>query len=192
MVDMEERGKIVVIVAPSGTGKSSLISRLKGDFPDLLESVSHTTRSPREGEVNGTHYFFTKVGLFKEMIEAGTFIEWAEVHSNYYGTSKEFIDTALKKGQSLIFDLDVQGADSFKDYFGDKANIIFIAPPSLEDLEKRLRGRATDKDEIIKRRLNNAKKEILRKNDYDYCLVNDEFESSYAKLKEIVGKVLGV
>ena len=126
------------------------------------------------------------------MIEAGVFIEWAEVHSNYYGTSKKFIDTTLEKGQSLIFDLDVQGADSFKDYFGEKANVIFIAPPSLEDLEKRLRGRATDEDDVIKRRLNNAKKEILRKNDYDYCLVNDEFESSYAKLKEVVGKVLGV
>ena len=189
---INERGKIVVIVAPSGTGKSSLINRLKGDFPGLVESVSHTTRSPREGEVNGTHYFFTEVESFKEMIEADIFIEWAEVHSNYYGTSKEFIDTALKNGQSLIFDLDVQGADSFKDYFGKKANIIFIAPPSLEDLEKRLRGRATDEDDVIKRRLNNAKKEILRKNDYDYCLVNDEFESSYAKLKEVVGKVLGV
>ncbi len=191
MADIE-RGKIVVIVAPSGTGKSSLISRLKVDFPSLVESVSHTTRPPREGEIDGTHYFFTEVESFKQMIEVGVFIEWAEVHSNYYGTSKEFIDLALKKGQSLIFDLDVQGADSFKDYFGKKANIIFIAPPSLEDLEKRLRGRATDKDEVIKRRLNNAEKEILRKNDYDYCLVNDEFESSYARLKEIVGKVLGV
>ena len=125
-----EKGKIVVIVAPSGTGKSSVIDRLKGDFPGLVESVSHTTRSPREGEVNGTHYFFTEVESFKEMIEADIFIEWAEVHSNYYGTSKEFIDTALKNGQSLIFDLDVQGADSFKDYFGNKANNIFIAPPS--------------------------------------------------------------
>ena len=191
MADIE-RGKIVVIVAPSGTGKSSLICRLKVDFPGLVESVSHTTRPAREGEVDGTHYFFTEVESFKQMIEMGVFIEWAEVHSNYYGTSKEFIDMALKKGQSLIFDLDVQGADSFKDYFGKKANIIFIAPPSLEDLEKRLRGRATDKDEVIKRRLNNAEKEILRKNDYDYCLVNDEFESSYARLKEIVGKVLGV
>ena len=136
--------------------------------------------------------FFTEVKSFKKMIEMGVFIEWAEVHSNYYGTSKEFIDMALKKGQSLIFDLDVQGADSFKDYFGEKANIIFIAPPSLEDLEKRLRGRATDEEEVIKRRLNNAKKEILRKNDYDYCLVNDDFEPSYGRLKEIVGKVLGV
>jgi len=187
-----KRGKIVVIVAPSGTGKSSLITRLKGDLPDLVESVSHTTRAPREGEVDGTHYFFTKESLFKEMIEAGVFIEWAEVHQNYYGTSKEFIDLTLKKGKSLIFDLDVQGADSFKEYFGVKAHIIFIAPPSLEDLEKRLRGRATDDDNVIKRRLSNAKKEILRRNDYDYCLVNDEFESSYGKLKDIVKKVLGV
>ena len=187
-----ERGKIVVIVAPSGTGKSSLISRLKEDFPDLVESVSHTTRLPRDGEIDGTHYFFTEVKSFKKMIEMGVFIEWAEVHSNYYGTSKEFIDMALKKGQSLIFDLDVQGADSFKDYFGEKANIIFIAPPSLEDLEVRLRGRATDEEEVIKRRLDNAKKEILRQNDYDYCLVNDDFEPSYGRLKEIVGKVLGV
>ena len=114
------------------------------------------------------------------------------VHKNYYGTSKEFIDLTLKMGKSLIFDLDVQGADSFKEYFGDKAHVIFIAPPSLDDLEQRLRGRATDDDDVIKRRLNNAKKEILRRDDYDYCLVNDEFESSYAKLKDVVQRVLGV
>ena len=184
-------GKIVVIVAPSGTGKSTLIAKLKEDFPQMVESVSHTTRSPRKGEEDGVHYFFTERESFKGLIEEGAFIEWAEVHNNFYGTSKKFIDNTLKEGLSLIFDLDVQGADSFKRYFGSMANVIFISPPSIETLEQRLKARATDLEEVIKVRLENAKREILRKDDFDYCLINDNFENAYRELKKIVEEILG-
>ena len=184
-------GKILVIVAPSGTGKSTLIAKLKEDFPQMVESVSHTTRSPRKGEENGVHYFFTEREFFKDLIEEGAFIEWAEVHNNFYGTSKKFIDNTLKEGLSLIFDLDVQGADSFKRYFGNMANVIFISPPSIETLEQRLKARATDLEEVIKVRLENAKREILRKDDFDYCLINDNFENAYRELKKIVEEILG-
>lgn len=184
-------GKIVVIVAPSGTGKSTLIAKLKEDFPQMVESVSHTTRSPRKGEEDGVHYFFTEREFFKGLIEEGAFIEWAEVHNNFYGTSKKFIDNTLKEGLSLIFDLDVQGADSFKRYFGNMANVIFISPPSIETLEQRLKARATDLEEVIKVRLENAKREILRKDDFDYCLINDNFENAYRELKKIVEEILG-
>ena len=184
-------GKIVVIVAPSGTGKSTLIAKLKEDFPQMVESVSHTTRSPRKGEEDGVHYFFTERESFKGLIEEGAFIEWAEVHNNFYGTSKKFIDNTLKEGLSLIFDLDVQGADSFKRYFGSMANVIFISPPSIETLEQRLKARATDLEDVIKVRLENAKKEILRKDDFDYCLINDNFENAYRELKKIVEEILG-
>ncbi len=184
-------GKILVIVAPSGTGKSTLIAKLKEDFPQMVESVSHTTRSPRKGEEDGVHYFFTERESFKGLIEEGAFIEWAEVHNNFYGTSKKFIDSTLKEGLSLIFDLDVQGADSFKRYFGNMANVIFISPPSIEALEQRLKARATDLEEVIKVRLENAKREILRKDDFDYCLINDNFENAYRELKKIVEEILG-
>jgi len=184
-------GKIVVIVAPSGTGKSTLIAKLKEDFPQMVESVSHTTRNPRKGEEDGVHYFFTERESFKGLIEEGAFIEWAEVHNNFYGTSKKFIDNTLKEGLSLIFDLDVQGADSFKRYFGNMANVIFISPPSIEALEQRLKARATDLEEVIKVRLENAKREILRKDDFDYCLINDNFENAYRELKKIVEEILG-
>ena len=180
-----------MIVAPSGTGKSTLIAKLKEDFPQMVESVSHTTRSPRKGEEDGVHYFFTERESFKGLIEEGAFIEWAEVHNNFYGTSKKFIDSTLKEGLSLIFDLDVQGADSFKRYFGNMANVIFISPPSIEALEQRLKARATDLEEVIKVRLENAKREILRKDDFDYCLINDNFENAYRELKKIVEEILG-
>ena len=125
------------------------------------------------------------------LIDEGAFIEWAEVHNNFYGTSKKFIDKTLKEGLSLIFDLDVQGADSFKSYFGSSANVIFISPPSIESLEQRLKARATDLEEVIKVRLENAKREILRKDDFDYCLINDNFENAYRELKKIIEEILG-
>jgi len=184
-------GKMIVICAPSGTGKSTLLSRLKSDFPALEWSVSCTTRARREGEIDGKDYHFISLEDFKHQITENSFIEWAQVHSNYYGTSKKFVDLGLASGKKMLFDLDVQGADSMKNFYGKKAQVIFIEPPSIEELEKRLRMRGTDKESVILERVQNARKEIQRKNDYDFLVLNDDVDSAYLKLKNIVEKILG-
>jgi guanylate kinase len=185
------RGKIIVIVAPSGTGKSTLIKKLKEEVPQLQWSVSCTTRPQREGEVDGKDYTFISVEEFEKRIANNEFIEWAKVHSNYYGTSKAFIDSGLENGDYLLFDLDVQGCDSIKEIYGDEAKVIFIEPPSVEELESRLLKRATDSQEVIQERVNNAKQELKRKDDFDYNVVNDDIERAYLDLKFIVTKELG-
>lgn len=185
-----EKGKIVVIVAPSGSGKSTLIKRLKRDFPHLIESVSYTTRPRRDGEISGEHYHFISKEEFEKMMSNDEFLEWAIVHDNYYGTSKKFVQKMMEKGENLLFDLDIQGTDSFKVHFEDDVKAIFIAPPSIEELESRLRSRGTESTGVIQIRIENSKKEILRKDDYDYCVVNDELERAYAKLKSIVSEIL--
>jgi guanylate kinase len=185
-----EKGKLIVIVAPSGTGKSTMIKRLKTDFPSLTESVSFTTRPIRPGEVHGKSYFFISRDEFLTKKEANEFLEWAEVHGNFYGTSKVFVEESLAQGKHLLFDLDVQGTDSIKNYFGEKANVIFISPPSVEELEKRLRNRGTENTQVINLRLLNAQKELLRKNDFDFLIYNDDIEQAYKSLTEITAKIL--
>jgi guanylate kinase len=125
------------------------------------------------------------------MIEEDDFIEWALVHGNYYGTSKSFVEETLDKSPLLLFDLDVQGTDAMKSHFGDLATAIFIAPPSEEELKRRLYGRGTDDDSVIELRLENSKKELKRKNDYDHCVVNDDLDRAYGELKDIVLGLLG-
>ncbi len=188
---MSDKGKIIVIVAPSGTGKSTLIKRLKAEFPVLVESVSYTTRPMRPGEVHGESYFFISKEEFQLKIQNNEFLEYAEVHGNFYGTSKIFVKKCLDEGHNLLFDLDVQGTDSFKNYFDDQAQAIFIAPPSVDELENRLRHRGTENTQVINLRLLNARKELLRKDDFDYLVINDDIEKAYRNLKEIVQKILG-
>lgn len=185
-----ERGKLIVIVAPSGTGKSSLIEKLHHDVSNLKWSVSCTTRPMRSGEVQGEDYFFIDESEFVKRIENKEFIEWAKVHSNYYGTLKAFVDEGLDRGDNLLFDLDVQGCDAIKEIYGDEAKIIFIEPPSIEELERRLLSRATDKIEVIKERVNNAREELTRKNDFDYNIVNDDFDTALKKLVATVEEIL--
>jgi guanylate kinase len=187
----QKKGKIIIIVAPSGTGKSTLIKRLKEYFRELHWSVSFTTRPMRDGEIDGKHYFFISEPEFIKKKEGGDFAEWAKVHNNYYGTSKGFVLSKIENGYSILFDLDVQGADNMRDVFGKDALCIFIAPPSLDELENRLRYRGTESEEVLQVRLNNAKEEIKRKNDYDYCVVNDDLETAYEDLRAIIAEILG-
>lgn len=185
-----KRGKLVVIVAPSGTGKSTLIKRLNQEIPDLKWSVSNTTRPMREGEEHGVDYFFVKKEEFEKKIKENAFIEWALVHSNYYGTSKKFVDEGLAKGDFLLFDIDVQGCDEIKKIYKDEAKVIFIQPPSIEELEQRLRRRATESDEVINERIANAREEMKRKDDFDFIVVNDEIEKAYQDLRSIVRDIM--
>ncbi len=183
---MSSQGKIFVLVAPSGTGKSTLMKRIKEDFPDFKESISFTTRAPRQGEVEGTHYFFISKQDFKNRLDKNEFLEHAIVHDNYYGTSKVFVESILGQNQNMIFDIDVQGADQLKAHYEEQARVIFVAPPSIEVLEQRLRGRGTDNSEVIEIRLKNAKDELRRQNDYDYLVVNDVLDEAYSKIKGIL------
>ena len=190
MSNQKKLGKLIVIVAPSGTGKSTMIKRLKLDFPSITESVSFTTRPIRPGEIDGQSYFFISLDKFLGMRDNNEFLEWAEVHGNFYGTSKKFVEDSLLAGKNLLFDLDVQGTDSMKEHFGNEANVIFISPPSVEELEKRLRHRGTENTQVINLRLMNAQKELLRKNDYDFLIYNDDIENAYKKLCEITQEIL--
>jgi guanylate kinase len=183
-------GKIIVICAPSGTGKSTLLNRLKLEIPELVWSVSCTTRPMRSGEVHGKDYYFIKEETFQRQISNQEFIEWALVHSNYYGTSKRFVDEGLANNHKMLFDLDVQGADAMKQIYGDLAQVIFIEPPSIEELEKRLRVRGTDSDKVIHERIENARKELLRKHDFDYIIMNDFVDGAYRNLKTLVERIL--
>jgi guanylate kinase len=144
----------------------------------------------RPGEVHGESYFFVTRADFLKMQSENEFLESAEVHGNLYGTSKSFVEKSLNAGKNLLFDLDVQGTDSVKKYFGEKANAIFIAPPSVEELEKRLRNRGTETTQVINIRLNNARKELERKNDYDFLVYNYDIEDAYKNLCEITAKIL--
>jgi guanylate kinase len=183
-------GKMIVICAPSGTGKSTLINRLKADHPDLEWSVSCTTRPIRAGEVDGKDYHFIDKELFEEQIKNNEFIEWAKVHSNYYGTSKIFVSKGLSENRKMLFDLDVQGSDAMKRIYGSEAHVIFIEPPSIEELENRLRLRGTDHDHVIIERINNARRELARKHDYDYLVLNDDVDKAYNELKAAVERIL--
>lgn len=183
-------GRMIVICAPSGTGKSTLLSRLQSDHPELEWSVSCTTRPMRTGEVNGKDYHFISVEQFEQEIREGKFIEWARVHSNYYGTSRTFVDQGLKAGKKMLFDLDVQGADAMKEIYGDQAQVIFIEPPSVEELEKRLRTRGTESEEVIQERVANARKELERKGDFDHLVLNDNVDHAYVQLKSVVERIL--
>lgn len=182
-------GNIIVIVAPSGTGKSTLINRLKTDYPELVWSVSSTTRAMRPNEVHGKDYFFISVEEFESQIKSGNFIEWFKVHNDYKGTSRLFVDQGLRNGSTMLFDVDVQGADALKKIY-PQAHVIFIEPPSIEELEKRLRARKTDTEEQIRIRLENARKELARKNDYDHLIMNDEVDGAYRKLSAAVERIL--
>lgn len=185
-----KKGKLIVIVAPSGTGKSTLIKKLKADYPSIVESISYTTRKMRPGEVEGKSYYFTSKEEFFQRKEKGEFLEWAEVHGNFYGTSKSFVLESIEKGKSVLFDLDVQGTDNLKLHFGSLANVVFIAPPSIEELEKRLKSRGTETTQIINLRIENAKQELLRKEDFDFLIYNDNLEDAYQRLQLIVDKIL--
>jgi len=171
-------GAILIISGPSGSGKSSLIKAAKDRIGDFYFSISTTTRKPREGEKNGVDYYFVDRETFEADIRAGEFLEYAQVHGNYYGTSLKPVREALEAGKLVIFDIDVQGHAIARERMGDLITSVFITTPSLHELKKRLHGRGTDDEDTIKRRIENALIEIEYITAYDFLIVNDDFENA--------------
>ncbi len=179
------KGSIFVVSAPSGSGKTTLCKKLVSVLPNLDFSVSYTTRPPRPGEINEIDYIFINREKFISMIERGEFIEWAEVHDELYGTSKESLEKLINSGRDVILDIDVQGAMQIKNKV--KGGIfIFVMPPSLEILRERLQKRSTDAIDIVEKRMNKAISEIKNYTEYDYVIINDVFEDALEELKSIV------
>jgi len=174
-------GAVLVLSGPSGAGKSSLVNKIIDDLGECYFSISSTTRPIREGEEDGVHYHFVDEEVFEKGIEEGEFLEYAVVHGNYYGTSLKPVNEALEAGKLVIFDIDVQGFHLAKERMGDLITSVFILPPSLSALEKRLTARLTDSPEVISQRLKNAKREILEIGAYDFVIVNDEIETAAEK-----------
>ena len=181
----QTRGNLFILSAPSGAGKSSLIGALLEKHSDMKVSVSHTTRSPRPGEENGVHYHFVSVDEFKALIEKNDFFEWAQVFDNYYGTSKQAIESQLEAGIDVFLDIDWQGAQQIRKLVDD-VETIFILPPSKEELESRLNNRGQDSAEVIAGRMAKAQSETSHYNEYDYVVVNDDFDTALTEIETIV------
>lgn len=179
-------GQILVLSGPSGSGKSTLLSRILKDENDLYFSISSTTRAPRDGEKNGVNYHFINENEFMQGIKDGDFLEWARVHNNYYGTSLKPVLNAVKMGKIAIFDIDVQGFHIARSKFSELITSVFITTPNCAELERRLKNRNTDSDEIIRDRLKNAREEMTHIKSYDYVLINDDLERSYENLRAIL------
>jgi guanylate kinase len=179
-------GRLFVISAPSGAGKTTLLKRVMTRLGGLAFSVSHTTRAPRPGERNGIDYHFVSKAEFMDMITQGLFLEHAEVHGNLYGTSKEAIDRQCSACMDVILDIDVQGAAILRRSGKLAASHIFISPPSLSELEKRLRGRGTESEEVIAIRLENARIELQAVKEYEYLVINDRLDEAVDLLTSII------
>ncbi len=169
---------IVVISGPSGAGKSTIINKASEHIGSFYFSISTTTRLPRTGEMNGREYFFVTKEEFEADIEEGSFLEYAKVHDNYYGTSLKPVLNALNEGKLVIFDIDVQGHKLVQQKLSKITTSVFITPPSLSELENRLKNRSLDNEETIMRRLENAKKEIKSIKEYDYIIINDDIQKA--------------
>lgn len=178
-------GKLFIITAASGTGKTSLVKELLATTDNLTVSVSHTTRAPRPGESDGTHYHFTTVDAFKQMIDESAFLEYAQVFDNFYGTTRQAVERLLHDGVDVILEIDWQGALQVKEKFSD-AVMIFILPPSRDALRSRLSGRGQDSDEVIEKRLAGSLTEMRQYDKFNYVVINDDFAEALADLQTII------
>lgn len=182
---MKSPGQLFVLSGPSGVGKSSLRDRVLEVFPELEYSISYTTRAPRQGEIEGKDYNFVSLETFLAMKEAGAFVEWAQVHRHYYGTSGEQLRKHLAENRDLLLEIDVQGARQVKGSFPE-ASFIFVLPPDRETLEKRLQKRGTEQGNHLNTRLENATRELLEAVWYDYLIINDLLDKAVEALAAII------
>lgn len=186
MPDIEHKGKVIIIVAPSGAGKTTLANMLLEEFDQVRFSTSATTRTPREGETDGQEYFFLGNEQFEQLAETGGFLEWEEYGGNRYGTLRSEVDKLVESGYFPLLDIEVKGALNVKRMYGPDCISIFIKPPSLEELKQRLTGRKSENERTIKARLEIAKRELEYADEFDYVIVNDDLDTAFAELKEIV------
>jgi guanylate kinase len=178
---------LISISAPSGAGKSSLCAELLRRHKDRIAlSVSTTSRAPRGAEREGVEYFFVGREEFERRIQEGGFAEWAEVHGNYYGTSRATLERFWTQKHHVLLDIDVQGTDSLVSAYPDRTLTVFIVPPDMAELERRLRGRGTDSEETIQKRMNNAQQEMARMGEFQKVVLNDDFQRAYAELEGLV------
>jgi guanylate kinase len=182
----KRRGILFVVSSPSGAGKSTISRKLLAAEPDLEMSVSATTRDPRPGEKDGRDYHFVALDRFREMVAANEFLEWAHVFDHRYGTPRGPVEKALSEGRDVLFDIDWQGAQQLFQQMGGDVVRVFIFPPSMDELERRLRARRTDSDAVITGRMARAASEISHWDGYDYVLVNDDVDSCFAKVQTIL------
>lgn len=181
-----KKGNLIVISGPSGTGKGTVCKQLLAARPELAYSISATTRKPRPGEVNGKDYWFLSKSEFEALIMEKKLLEWAEVYGNYYGTPAMKVREVLESGKDVLLEIDTQGALNVQKMFLKEGTFIFLLPPSLAELEKRIRGRGTETEEAIQRRLGAAIEEIPRGNNYDYIITNDVVEDVVKKIIHII------
>lgn len=182
---MKREGLILVLSAPSGAGKTSLCRELFKTFPDIKESISYTTRKPRDGEVDGEAYHFVSQEEFERMVDEDAFAEWAMVHGNMYGTALKTLEEARRNGVNLVLDIDCQGALKLKEQF-EGGVYVFILPPSMDELRRRLENRSSDSQDVIERRISRAADEIKESRWYDYIIINDDFNLACSELSAIV------
>lgn len=184
-------GKLIIFSAPSGSGKSTIINHLMGEGLGLVFSISATSRPPRGTEQNGVEYYFLTPDEFRAKIEAGAFVEWEEVYTDrYYGTLKSEVDARLARGENVVLDIDVNGALRVKEMYGKQALTLFIQPPSISELRRRLEGRATDTTEVINDRIARAEYELSLAPKFDVCVVNDDLAKAKAEAKEVLAEFL--
>ncbi len=179
-------GQLYIISGPSGVGKSTAIRRLREKVTGLGFSISHTSRAPRSGEKDGVHYRFVAEETFKKMIDEGAFVEWARVYQGYYGTSFGSLEDLMTEGLDVVLDIDTQGGANIREFFKEKSTLIYLLPPSLHELEKRLRGRATDEEAVIDSRLRKAIHDIENCAWYDYLIFNDDLDWTVKEVESIV------
>lgn len=179
------RGLLLMVVAPSGVGKTSLTRRLVADHSDLHLSISATTREPRPGEHDGRDYHFVDRPAFDAMIEDNAFLEWAEVYGNCYGSPRAAIMDALERGDSVLFDIDYQGAMRIHEQAPEDSVLVYILPPSLAEMSRRLHARSQDSEDVIRQRIDRAKDEVALWDTFDYVLLNEDFDRAYSELAHI-------
>lgn len=185
------QGKCIIVSAPSGSGKTTIVKHVLAEVPALQFSVSATSRSPRSGEVEGRDYYFIAADAFRKKVEDGDFLEWEEVYpGQYYGTLKSEVERIWSEGNHVIFDLDVEGGARLKTHFGPKALAVFIQPPSVEELERRLRNRSTEDEKSLKVRVEKAKVELMYRPRFDLTVVNDNLEVAKKEAVEVVRQFL--